>query len=277
MKSVTKRNGEITAFDESKLKSSLRRVGATEEEIERIANYIHNQFVDGMSTHALYKMAYAHLRSQSSKTAGRYRLKKAIMELGPTGHPFEQLVGELFKSEGYKVQVGIVDKGACVDHELDVVAEKDKSRIMAECKFHNDIRRKSDVKVALYIQSRFVDMRQAWKQQSTDSQMTYEGWIVTNTRFTVDALQYGLCSGLKMISWDYPINMSLRDWIDRAGFHPITVLQSLTKAEKTKLIDEDIILCRNILHDPTVLNILNKSDRQIEKTLEEARLIVEKI
>ncbi len=277
MKSVTKRNGEITAFDESKLKSSLRRVGATEEEIERITNYIHNQFADGMSTHALYKMAYARLRSQSSKTAGRYRLKKAIMELGPTGHPFEQLVGELFKSEGYKVQIGIVAKGACVDHELDVVAEKDKSRIMAECKFHNDIRRKSDVKVALYIQSRFVDMRQAWKQQSTDSQMTYEGWIVTNTRFTVDALQYGLCSGLKMISWDYPINMGLRDWIDTAGFHPITVLQSLTKAEKTKLIDEDIILCRNILHDPTVLNILNKSDRQIEKTLEEARLIVEKI
>ena len=277
MKSVTKRNGEITEFDESKLKSSLRRVGATEEQVEGIVNYIHKQFIDGMSTHALYKMAYARLRSQSSKTAGRYRLKKAIMELGPTGHSFEQLVGELFESEGYQVQVGMVAKGACVDHELDVVAEKADNRIMVECKFHNDIRRKSDVKVALYIQSRFVDMRQAWERQDVNFPLKYEGWIVTNTRFTSDALQYGLCSGLKMISWDYPVDNGLRDWIDKAGFHPITVLQSLTKAEKTKLIEQDVILCSNILNNPEILAMLNKSDRQTKKVIDEARLIVEKI
>ncbi len=274
MKTVVKRNGEIAHFDEGKFRKSLERVGASGAEIARISKYIQEHLSDGMTTHELYKMAYAQLRSKSTKAAGRYRLKKAIIDMGPTGYPFEHLVGELLQSEGFRVQVGIVSQGLCVSHELDVVAENYDRRIMVECKFHNDIRRKSDVKVALYIKSRFLDMRDAWIKSAPNSALSYEGWIVTNTRFTGDALQYGLCAGLNMISWDYPSGNSLRDWIDKSGFHPITVLQSLTKAEKKLLLEEDVVLCRNLLQNPLILNKLGKTERQIQKVLTEARIIV---
>jgi hypothetical protein len=39
----------------------------------------------------------------------------------------------------------------------------------------------------------------------------HQGWLVTNTRFTGDAIQYGNCAGLKLIGWDYPAEGSLKD------------------------------------------------------------------
>lgn len=275
MKSVIKRNGETAEFDVEKLRESLHRAGASRAEIERVVELVTVQMKDGISTHELYKMAYAQLRRKSAKVAGRYRLKKAILELGPTGHPFEYLVGEIFKEKGYQTKVGVLTQGACVSHELDVVAEKDDTRIMVECKFHNDIRRKSDVKVSLYIHSRFLDMKKAWEKTDADRVMRYEGWVVTNTRFTSDALQYGNCSGMKMVSWDYPSGGSLREMVDKAGFHPITTMQSLTKSEKVTLLDQEIILCRTLLQHPEILYKLGKSDKQVQRIFTEAKQISE--
>ncbi len=275
MKSVIKRNGERAEFNVEKLRESLIRSGADEKEVDRVVDLVMIQMKDGISTHELYKMAYAQLRKKSSKVAGRYRLKKAILDLGPTGHPFEFLVGEILNNQGYDAQVGVLAKGMCVGHELDVVAEKDQTRVMVECKFHNDIRRKSDVKVSLYIHARFMDMKKAWERSDGEKTMNYEGWIVTNTRFTGDALQYGTCAGLKMISWDYPKNGSLRELIDTAGFHPITAMHSLSKAEKLSLLEQEVVLCRTLINSPVLLYKLGKSERQVERIMEEAKSIID--
>ena len=68
------------------------------------------------------------------------------------------------------------------------------------------------------------------------------GWVVTNTRFTEDALQYGNCCGLYLLSWDYPKNDGLKDRIDRLGLYPITVSTLLTNREKQFLLSRDIVL-----------------------------------
>ena len=242
---IRKRNGEKQAFDTNKLKRSLERSGAGEHAIDEVIREIEAKMVEGISAHKLYQMAYAVLRKKSHHVAGKYRLKKAIFELGPTGYPFERFVGELLKYQGYKVEVGKIVQGQCVTHEVDVIAEKDDRKYMIECKFHSDSKTKSDVKVSLYIHSRFLDVEQQWKKQEGDGRF-YQGWIVTNTRFTEDALNYGTCAGLHLISWDYPSEGSLKDRIDAAGFHPITALGGLNKKEKQALLDKDIVLCRNI-------------------------------
>jgi len=273
MKNIIKRSGEQDEFDVDKLRKSLFRSGAGEDEIDSVVDYITEHLTDGMSTHELYKLAYAQLRKKSTKAAGRYRLKKAILDLGPTGYPFEQLVGELLNNKGYRTQVGIISQGKCVQHELDVVADKPGVRVMVECKFHNDIRRKSDVKVSLYIHSRFQDMKSAWEKETGSENIKYEGWIVTNTRFTEDALQYGNCSGLKLISWDYPAGESLRDMIDQVGYYPVTALQSLTKSEKLYLLENDIVLCKTLIRSIDVLRKFGKTEKQIEKIVNESLLI----
>lgn len=267
-KLITKRTGEKVPFDQQKLKRSLERSGASEEDIATIINQVNSRLVDGMSTHKVYQMAYAILRKKSNKVAGKYRLKKAIFELGPTGYPFERFIGELLKYQGYHVQVGQTIQGHCVNHEVDVIAEKANKKFMIECKFHQGNSKKSDVKVSLYIQSRFMDIERQWNKQPNENIRFHQGWIVTNTRFTDDAIRYGKCAGLKLISWDYPEQGSLKQRIDIAGLHPITALYSITKKEKQEILGQNIVLCRNL--KPEHLIHIGINERRIKKILNEA-------
>lgn len=269
---VTKGNGQKAPFDVQKLINSLDRAGASEEVIEQIIREVGYNLVDGISTHKVYQMAYSILRKKSQRVAGTYRLKKAIFELGPTGYPFEHFVAELLKSRGYKVEVGKIVQGHCIQHEVDVVAEKDDSKYMIECKFHSDPSRKSDVKVSLYIQSRFLDIKKEWKKNESHHLRFHQGWIVTNTRFTEDAMEFGKCAGLKMISWEYPYSGSLKERIILSGLHPITALQSLTKKEKKELLKLNIVLCRHLNSE----HLDNAGIRQnrIRKVLMEAKELV---
>jgi hypothetical protein len=269
---ITKKSGEKVPFEESKLINSLKRSGASDADVEKVLSALDGQLVDGMSTHKIYQKAYDLLKIKSRKVAGRYRLKKAIMELGPTGYPFERFVGKLIEFMEYNTQVGVIVQGKCVQHEVDVVAENEHKRIVVECKYHREGNRKSDVKVAMYIRSRFNDIENAWREEGKLDHQELEGWLVTNTRFTEDALTYGNCAGLKLISWDYPEVGSLRQRIDHAGLHPITSLHSMTKKEKQYILDEGLVLCRELSED--VLAKYGIRAQKIRKIMEEANNLI---
>lgn len=269
---ITKRSGDKVEFDAEKLKRSLERSGACDKDIDTVLQVVRNRLVDGMSTRKLYQMAYDVLRKKSNHAAGKYRLKKAIFDLGPTGFPFERYVAELLKYQGFRVEVGKIVQGHCVKHEVDVVAEKDNRKFMIECKFHSDATRKNDVKVSLYIHSRFLDVEQQWKKNPSESQRFHQGWIVTNTRFTEDAMQFGKCAGLHLISWDFPQQGSLKERIDISGLHPVTALYSLSTREKQELLNEGTVLCRSL--NPEILSRYRIDIKKQDKILREAEELV---
>ncbi|GAB4242903.1 MAG: hypothetical protein Kow0027_01700 [Saprospiraceae bacterium] len=270
---ITKASGEQVPFSAEKLRKSLHRAGAGKDVIEIIVSEIEKILYPGISTREIYRNAFSLLKKQSRPLAAKYKLKKAIQQLGPSGYPFEKYVGEIFKHEGYAVQVGQIVQGHCVQHEVDVIAQKDDLHFMIECKFHSDDGRKCDVKIPLYIHSRFLDVGRAWKEISGHAQKFHQGWVVTNTRFTGDAIQYGTCVGLQLTSWDFPKKNSLRERIDRAGLHPITCLTTLTKNEKQQLLDKGIVLCKELCHQDHLLNEISLVPKRVRKVQEEAKLL----
>jgi len=273
--SVIKGNGERADFDPSKLKRALQSAGAGVPEQQRVMEELSNKLYNGISTGQIYKMAFKLLKKESHKMAGRYKLKSAIRELGPTGYPFESLVGAIFKNQGYDVEIGVIVQGKCVQHEVDVVARKPGEMLMIECKFHSDNASNSGVKVPLYIQSRFLDVKAAW-QLKYGKNIRYQGGVITNTRFSKDAVKYGNCMGLMVISWDTPNGNGLKHWIDKAGLHPITSLISLTKAQKQLLLEKGIVLCRELEKNRDLLLEMQISERQTNKILREAQHLVAK-
>ena len=82
---------------------------------------------DGISTRKIYQIAYSILYKLSNRAAGRYRLKKALFQLGPSGYPFEQFIAKILEQEGYKTKTGQFIQGKCIKHEVDVVGKKDKN------------------------------------------------------------------------------------------------------------------------------------------------------
>ncbi|MBK9271650.1 MAG: restriction endonuclease [Saprospiraceae bacterium] len=272
---ITKASGLKAPFNKGKLKQSLLRSGANNEQADEITNEVIEMLVEGMSTRKIYKTAFRLLRNYSRPAAARYKLKQAIMELGPSGFPFEQFVGELLKHRGYKTQVGVIVKGHCVNHEIDVIAEKDEHHFMIECKFHNRQGYSSDVKIPLYIQSRFLDVERQWKQLDGHSEKFHQGWVVTNTRFSEDAAQYGRCMNMNLVSWDYPKHNGLKDWIDGSGLHPVTCLTSLTQREKQQLLDKKIVLCKSMHHNHALLQSIGVKPPRLQKVMDECAALCE--
>jgi len=270
---ITKASGQQVPFDIKKFQRSLENSGAGQEIIDQVTQHILDEITDSTTTKQLYKKAYTYLKKISGAVAARYSLKKAIMDLGPSGYPFEKFVGELLKYQDYQVEVGRIIKGFCVNHEIDVIAIKNDKKIMVECKFHSDQSRKTDVKIPLYTHSRFQDIRKQWRKQKDPSIRFYQEWLVTNTRFTDDASTFGNCAGLKLISWDYPNQGSLKQRISLSGLHPVTCLTSLSGSEKNSLLEMDIVLCAQLCKNENVLQKLKINNSRQAKIMKEAREI----
>lgn len=270
---ITKASGEKAFFDEDKLRHSLSKAGAEDFQINEIISELVKQLYDGVSTKRIYRLAFDRLKNRSKHLAARYHLKQAIMELGPSGYPFEKFVGEILKYQGYSVEVGVIVKGKCVNHEVDVIALADHHHFMIECKYHNQRGIVCDVKIPLYINSRFKDVEAEWVKLPGHDKRSHQGWVVTNTKFSTDAIQYGNCAGLKLLGWDYPIKGSLKDLIDDLGLYPITCLTTISKAEKQKLLDNKIVLCLELCENPKLLYDLGMNDLKVKRIIEEGQML----
>lgn len=272
---IIKATGEVSTFDISKLITSLKRSGASDELALQIATEIETSLYEGMRTKEIYKQAFALLKKHSRPTAARYKLKKAIMELGTSGFPFERYVAALLDSKGFKTEVGVIIDGQCVSHEIDVIAHKGDLHYICECKFHNRQDRNCNVKIPLYIHSRFKDVERSLKKSKGHQNKFHQGWIFTNTRFTADAMQYGKCVGLKLVGWDYPKNQGIKDLTDRAGIHPVTCLTTLTFREKKALLDLEIVHVKNLCNYPEVLDKIGMNKTRQKNILNEATQLCE--
>ncbi|MFQ5661793.1 MAG: ATP cone domain-containing protein [Candidatus Paceibacteria bacterium] len=266
---ITKQDGTKEPFEVEKLRESLTRAGATKEEIDGVVDYVEKDLKEGMSTSEIYKHAFSYLERQEKPVAARYSLKRAIMELGPSGYPFENFIAEIFRAKGYDVKVDTIVQGACVEHEVDILAKKGGQKIGAEVKFHNRLGIRSDLKVALYVHSRFEDIRNG---ESTENQIN-EDWLITNTKFTKNAIKYAECVGLKLISWNYPKGADLHGLIEETGVQPVTALTTLSGVEKNRLLEQKVVLCKNIENNEEILHSLGLSKQKIEDVMTESQAL----
>lgn len=275
--SVTKASGEKSPFSEEKVRKSLRKSGADEEQINLILQEIKNQLYDGMTTRNIYKIAFSLLKSGDRHQAARYHLKYAIMELGPSGFPFERYIAELLKKEGYQTQTGVILQGKCVTHEIDVIAENDANQMLVECKYHNQPGISCNIKIPLYIHARFNDIEAHLSKNLKKPSKQRKGWIITNTRFTEDAIQYAGCSGLKLLAWAHPFGKGLKDRIDHHKLYPITCLTSLTTTEKQKLLEQEVVLCSELLNRSALLKSIGIKPTRTATILNEANHLCDHI
>ncbi len=270
---IAKSDGTTEYFKVEKLRRSLRRAGATAEEVSSIISEMTDSIYEGMQTQEIYRQAFSLLRKKTFIVAARYSLRRALFSLGPTGFPFERFLARLFMKQGYETRTGISIQGHCALHEIDIAAFHETHSFVGEAKFHSRPGVKTDLQVAMYSYARLLDLRDN-KICAESICGIKEFWLITNTKFTSSAEKYGECVGLNMLSWDYPRRNNLHDHIQRAKIYPITALQSLTSSQVEILISFDVITCQDLLEKPYVLKSLHKSVTDQENLLEEAGRIV---
>lgn len=261
---VAKADGTTEPFDPLKLRASLHKAGADEEATLSVVDGVTKNLYDGISTEEIYRRAFALLREHRRDTAAHYSLKRALLEFGPSGFPFEAYLSDLFRTEGWKTAIDQIVPGACVEHEVDVVLTNAKETVYVEAKFHNTAAFKTDLKTVLYVKARIDDLHAAHPKQHI------RGLVVTNTKFTSKAVQYASCEGLELLGWSYPHKGNLHERIETHRLYPITALTTLSKHEKMALLAGKHMLCKGLLGHPEILESVGVRGKYIETVLHEA-------
>lgn len=267
---IVKHSGDIVDFNPEKLKISLLKSGANSDVVNDILKSIRKELYEGIPTKKIYKMAFALLKKEANAHAARYNLRSALQLLGPSGFFFEKYIARIFQAEHFETKLNLTLQGKCISHEVDVLIKKNNLISMVECKFHAGREAVSDVKVPMYILSRFNDLKDKEYSIFSKKDSISKCWIVTNNRFTSDAIAFAKCSGLNLLSWNYPELNNLKTKNDFDYLYPVTCLTTLSLGEKDKLLILDVLLVKEIVNNSECLEKIGLSPNRIKNVLKEA-------
>lgn len=238
---ITKANGKRVPFNPNKVISTCIRAGATRKLARKVADKVSLQIHDGISTRQVYRQVLSLLTQfdDGGITSHRYRLKEAIMQLGPAGFIFENYVSRILEDHGYQTQaIRKTVSGRCVNHELDIIVYQpdSKKKSFVECKYHNLSGVFTGLKESLYTHARFLDLKDVF-----DGEM-----LVCNTRVSKEVITYSTCIGQTVVSWRYPPNKSLETMIQDKGLYPLTILP-LSRNELLSISRNNIMVAKDLL------------------------------
>ncbi len=241
---IRKASGAIEEFNTDKVVTAILRSGGTPDMADRVIKNLEKRLYNGISTREIYKITFGILNREQPSLASRYDLKGAIMRLGPAGFPFETYLGEVLAEHGYKVKLRQRIQGKCVEHEIDIILNRDDEHTMVECKYHKDYGTYTGLKETLYTYARFLDMEECGREGRCED---FTGvWLATNTKFSSDAIRYSRCRGVRLLGWRYPPEEGIENLIESKGLYPITILRKLDRSSKKRLSDANLMLLKDL-------------------------------
>lgn len=235
---VINSRGEREPFSIKKVYRGISHTGAKKELAKKIAKIIQKEVFPGITTFEIAKKIKEILSRESPKEAIKFNLKKGMLELGPAGFLFEKYIGRIFSDLGYEVKLNLILQGASLArYEIDFLAKKPKILYLGECKYYHRPGGRVDLEIALMNYARYLDLKKPLMKTI----------IVTNTKFTSQAIKYSQYHGVSLLGWKYPKGKGLETLIEERNLYPITILPSLKPELKEIFARTQKILARDIL------------------------------
>lgn len=236
--------GERVVFDPDRVRQSVRRAGGAAFDVEPVVSAVQRSVHAGMTTKDVYAAVRHELAHRSPGAACRYGLRDALLQLGPAGFYFEKFLASLLARSGYETELPEELQGACVKHEVDVIARKDGRQYAIEAKFRNTVGDVVHLKDVLASYARYLDLLDGAALQLCPRFNAF--WIMTNGKFSDRAMQYAKHKNMPLIGWAYPDRATgLASMIDRSGLYPVTVL-GITKGELAAFAEAGMMVCDDL-------------------------------
>jgi hypothetical protein len=248
---ILKESGQRELFSSAKIVRALSRSGVPKSEQQKILSKLESFLYDGITTREIFTILKTIIESDRPQSAHKFNLKRALFELGPEGHYFEDFIHRLLSTLGYSCNVRQTLQGKFVTHETDVVAKKGPNVFLVECKFHNQPGIKCRIQTVLYVYARFLDVEAGYKEGLC--QKITKPFLITNTKFSEDVIKYASGMKIPLLGWHYPQNESLEHLIDKTKCYPITVLP-LKNETRTILLNSGFTVVSDLPHDPKLLS-----------------------
>ena len=266
---VKKKTGTAEMFNSKKLCDSMTMVGASNHLAKQICGIVQESVDSGTSSEQIFETTSRYLAEYNPGMAALYRLERGLAALGPSGFIFEQYVEAIMKVMGYRTETNVYLDGEAVTHEIDVWAEKGNTVFIVEAKYRNDFKTKTHINQIMYADSRLEDIRR--RAVRNGDHREYYMWVITNTRFTDNAINYIRYRDIQLLGWDYPKYINLMKIVYEKKLYPVTVLPSINNKIMQHFSNEHIILVRQLV-DYTTDDFMEKC-KVDEATA--ARLLIE--
>lgn len=272
---IKKNNGKKEKFKEEKIRKIILRLGGDERTADKIITFIYDKYNNKtVYSSTIFNEIREFLKKENPKIAKKLNLKNAILKLGPAGYNFEKYVASILKAYGYNAYLPEIMQGACITHEVDVVVERYSRSGMIEAKFRHSPSIHITIKDTMSTWARFIDLVEGAKLGLCKH--FDEAWIVTNAKFSQQSLQYGHCKNMVLLGWNHPKERTFAQMIDLKLMYPITILENLPKETYYKLIENNIILCSELLNTEKKLlkEKLGIKENLIDTLFNESKLLL---
>jgi Holliday junction resolvase-like predicted endonuclease len=274
MVNVKKADGRMEPYSREKVIRTCLRLRLEQREAEKVADEIESRLYEGMPTRRVLQMMYEHGQREKEHLGHMTDLREAIALMRPKPD-FEQFVAIMMESEGYKVATNKVLNGACVDHEIDVIASSQQEVLYIEVKHHSQFHTFTGLDNFLEINSSFEDLMQGYLAHRHKYNFT-KPMLVVNTKISDHARRYAACRGIGVIAWSVPDRNGLEHRIHHRRLYPVTVIKGVDKGAFERLGDVGVYTLRQLMDsDLRELSRASRVDVGLLKSMaEKARVIV---
>ena len=137
---VTKYSGEKQKYSQEKVLNSIIRSGIEKSKALSILTDVENKLIDGISTQKLYNIVSEEIEKHGFKIGQHtYMLREALAKMG--SFDFEKFVQKMLEKDGFECAYNIIVGGECVEHQVDIIAQKQQKLYYVEIKHHRNYHR----------------------------------------------------------------------------------------------------------------------------------------
>jgi len=272
---VTKADGSKQLFDEQKIMQTCMRMGANHEEAIKVARQIERRIYEGITTRKILQMIYSLMRKQKPAVKHLFDLKYGI-SLMVSKPEFEAFVRILLVYSGFKVEPNTILRGLCGEHEADAIATKDGLTHFVEVKHHSNYHALTGLDESRIARAILEDVTEGYSQGLTRIKID-RAMIVTNTRYSEHAINYGRCRGILQVGWASPEVFGLREMVEKHRLYPLSCLRGINEKVRLRLVEAGIVVIKQLLEQDsryierktdlpreTVLSIMEKARHTTE-------------
>lgn len=249
---VTKADGSKQLFEKEKVVRTCLRLGASPQVAHDVANKVERRLYDGISTRLILGMIFRFMRKHQPGVRYLFDLKRGL-SLMSSKPEFELFVQVLLTNNGFEVESNRVLKGLCGEHEVDGLARKNGVTYFVEAKHHfgyHALTGLDESRIARAILEDVSEQYALYGNLKIDRAM-----LVTNTRYSAHAIQYGRCRNIMQIGWSYPENAGLQKMIEEKKLYPLSCLRGLKDNMRVQLVYAGIVLIKQLIEqDPVLLS-----------------------
>jgi hypothetical protein len=242
---VKKADGSLQPFDREKVVRTCLRMGADRQVAYEVAEKVERRLYYGIPTSQVLRMIFQFMRRRKPDIGNLFDLRKGL-SLMISKPEFEVFVRVILGRNGFEVSPNQILRGKCVNHEVDAIARKNGVTYFVEAKHHVNYHAPTGLDESRIARAVLEDVVEGFALGKSDLRID-RAMIVTNTRFSEEATQYGRCRDILQIGWSSPVNRGLQELVEGVNVLPLSCVKGLGVDARLKLAESGIVLFEQVI------------------------------